>query len=174
MSSNVYPWQEILSRRWETSLHVIERSGIDVEWTDAILEAIETLGESPGLVALPNFHWCDGSAIDLPTVAIHCHQVGGRGCVALAGALVHPPPPRLTLQLSLPCWAPWLQLGVPIVLDLTQSAGVVPLEMSVIQPLAVVASVHKWLLGAYGTALLYLRSDVHDAWVPLEAHERFR
>ena len=64
---------------------------------------------------------------------------------------------------------------IKLVLDLTQSLGVIPLDVAEVQPAFVAASVHKWLLGPYGASLMYVSPEFqgHDA-LPLEYHERTR
>ena len=40
--------------------------------------------------------------------------------------------------------------NIPLVLDLTQSVGMMPIDVRTLQPAFLCASVHKWLLGPYG------------------------
>ncbi|EGD75749.1 hypothetical protein PTSG_07866 [Salpingoeca rosetta] len=63
--------------------------------------------------------------------------------------------------------------NIPLVLDVTQSGGVVPLALDRLHPTAVACSVHKWLLGPYGFSLLYV-DDALLTKQPLEFHDRRR
>ena len=58
-------------------------------------------------------------------------------------------------------------------LDVTQSGGVVPVDISALKPTAIACSVHKWLLGPYGFSLLYVCDELLDKQ-PLEFHDRKR
>ncbi|EDQ88850.1 uncharacterized protein MONBRDRAFT_37321 [Monosiga brevicollis MX1] len=139
MSSNVYAWQEILHRRCQSELHVVKRSNEEDDWTTLVLRDLQSLGAKVGLVAVPQFHWCDGAALDLVAISECCQQ-----------------------------------LNIPLVLDLTQSAGVVPLDWKRVRPMAVAASIHKWLLGPYGMCLAWLDRDFARHFVAMEAHEKHR
>ncbi|MEM8827123.1 MAG: aminotransferase class V-fold PLP-dependent enzyme, partial [Pseudomonadota bacterium] len=57
--------------------------------------------------------------------------------------------------------------GAALVLDLTQSLGAMPFDLSAVQPDYMVAATYKWLLGPYGTALIYIAPHRQDG-VPLE------
>lgn len=59
-----------------------------------------------------------------------------------------------------------------LVVDGTQSIGVVPFSVTDIQPDFVACSVHKWLLGPHGASLMYLHHK--HTWEPLDMHERSR
>jgi kynureninase len=66
-------------------------------------------------------------------------------------------------------------LGIPLVLDLTQSAGSLPVNLASIPGVAfAAASVHKWLLGPYGFSLVYCNPTLQASAVPLEEHDRQR
>ena len=75
-------------------------------------------------------------------------------------------------------------VGAALVLDATQWVGAMPLDLDAIQPDAVVVSVHKWLLGLYSFAFLWLApegavgralgSQSARSGVPLEHHDRNR
>lgn len=58
-------------------------------------------------------------------------------------------------------------VGAYLVLDLTQSLGVQPVDMSVIDPDFAVAANYKWLLGPYSTGMLYV-APRHHGGEPLE------
>ncbi len=59
--------------------------------------------------------------------------------------------------------------GTALALDLTQSAGVLPIDVGRVQPDILVAATYKWLLGPYSLGFLY----VAPAWqggIPLEGN----
>ena len=57
--------------------------------------------------------------------------------------------------------------GAALVVDATQSAGVLPLDVGTLDPDFVVFPTYKWLLGPYGRAFLYVAKR-HQGGVPLE------
>ncbi|WP_291843970.1 aminotransferase class V-fold PLP-dependent enzyme [Maricaulis sp.] len=57
--------------------------------------------------------------------------------------------------------------GAALVLDLTQSLGVMPFDLSAIQPDFAVAAAYKWLLGPYAMGFLYVAPH-HQDGEPLE------
>tara|TARA_R110002073_G_scaffold6054_6_gene36502 strand:- start:7665 stop:8798 length:1134 start_codon:yes stop_codon:yes gene_type:complete len=57
--------------------------------------------------------------------------------------------------------------GAALVLDLTQSLGVMPFEMAAIQPDFAVAACYKWMLGPYSIGALYVAPQ-HQQGEPLE------
>ena len=63
--------------------------------------------------------------------------------------------------------------GARLLVDATQSAGVLPLDVTAIDPDFVVFPTYKWLLGPYGRAFLYVAKR-HQDGIPLEqaAHGR--
>ena len=52
--------------------------------------------------------------------------------------------------------------NVKLVVDATQSLGVAPLDAAKIGACVVVASIHKWLLGPYGTSFAYYHKDLYS------------
>jgi selenocysteine lyase/cysteine desulfurase len=73
--------------------------------------------------------------------------------------------------------------GAALVVDATQSAGALPLDIARIQPDFLACSVHKWLFGLYGTSFLYSAPKYHansnEYWTHKEqglneSHERNR
>ncbi len=58
-------------------------------------------------------------------------------------------------------------LGAAVVIDATQSAGVLPLDVETLDPDFVIFPVYKWLLGPYGRAFLYVAKR-HQEQLPLE------
>jgi selenocysteine lyase/cysteine desulfurase len=57
--------------------------------------------------------------------------------------------------------------GAALVIDATQSAGVLPLDVRELDPDFVVFPTYKWLIGPYGRAFLYVAKH-HQNGVPLE------
>ena len=57
--------------------------------------------------------------------------------------------------------------GAALLLDATQSVGVLPLDVGGVDPDFVVFPTYKWLLGPYGRAFLYVARR-HQGCVPLE------
>ena len=58
-------------------------------------------------------------------------------------------------------------VGAALVLDLTQSVGALPFDLSMAQPDVVVCATYKWLLGPYALALTWF-SERFDDGVPIE------
>jgi selenocysteine lyase/cysteine desulfurase len=56
---------------------------------------------------------------------------------------------------------------VPLVLDITQSAGAVPFSVREVDPDFVATAAYKWLLGPYSTGFLYV-APRHQGGIPLE------
>lgn len=65
------------------------------------------------------------------------------------------------------------ELGASLVLDVTQSAGVLPLDVQTIQPDFLVTACYKWLLGPYSTGFLYVAPHRQDG-KPIEFNWRNR
>ncbi len=59
--------------------------------------------------------------------------------------------------------------GAMLVVDATQSLGVLPLDVGDIQPDVVVAAGYKWLLGPYSVGYAWIAAH-HRGWRPLEHH----
>lgn len=57
--------------------------------------------------------------------------------------------------------------GAAMLVDATHSAGVMPLDVRVVDPDFVVFPTYKWLLGPYGRAFLYVAKR-HQTGIPLE------
>lgn len=69
--SNVQPWRQLAGRSG-AELVTISRPETG-GWTAPLLQAIDA---ATAVVALPHFHWCDGTAVDLAAVGRRCRQVG--------------------------------------------------------------------------------------------------
>jgi selenocysteine lyase/cysteine desulfurase len=59
------------------------------------------------------------------------------------------------------------QRGALFLIDATQSAGVLPMEVRQLDPDVVLFPTYKWLLGPYGRAFLYIAKR-HQGGIPLE------
>lgn len=57
--------------------------------------------------------------------------------------------------------------GAALVLDLTQSLGAMPVDFAAVQPDFAVAANYKWLMGPYGTGMLYVDPQYHGG-TPIE------
>ncbi len=68
--SHVYPWRAAVADAGGT-VRVVERRD-DRSWTDGVLDAIDA---TTAVVAVPNVHWTDGSAVDLETVGAAARAV---------------------------------------------------------------------------------------------------
>lgn len=65
--SNVYEWQDVARDRGAEIVMV--KAPQDHDWTTAILECLQIVGERLALAALPNVHWSNGALIDLEKIA---------------------------------------------------------------------------------------------------------
>jgi selenocysteine lyase/cysteine desulfurase len=54
------------------------------------------------------------------------------------------------------------EVGAALVLDLTQSLGAMPLDFAAVDPDFAVAAGYKWLMGPYGTGMLYVAPRHHQ------------
>lgn len=59
-------------------------------------------------------------------------------------------------------------VGAALVIDASQSLGVMPLDLDAIKPDFVVFVGYKWLLGPYGLGYLYVAPQWREAGIPLE------
>lgn len=59
-------------------------------------------------------------------------------------------------------------VGAALVVDASQSMGVLPLDMDAVRPDFLVSVGYKWLMGPYSVAYLYAAPKWRDAGVPLE------
>lgn len=59
------------------------------------------------------------------------------------------------------------RVGAALVLDLTQSLGALPFNAAEVQPDFMVAACYKWLMGPYGTGILYVAPQ-HQGGAPIE------
>ncbi len=63
--------------------------------------------------------------------------------------------------------------GASLVLDVTQSCGVLPLDVQMIQPDYLVTACYKWMLGPYNTGFMYVAPQRQDG-KPIEYNWRAR
>ena len=130
-SSPVLEWRT----RADAQGFVIEtvRQPDDVDWTSAVLAAIERTGAPPiALASISSVHWSDGGRLDLDKIA-----------------------------------AALRQQGALFLIDATQSAGVLAMDVNHLDPDFVIFPTYKWLLGPYGRAFLYVAKR-HQDGIPLE------
>ena len=70
-------------------------------------------------------------------------------------------------------------VGAALALDVTQSLGVLPLDLAAVDPDFMVAACYKWLLGPYSTGFLYVAPRWHRgtplewSWITREGSEDF-
>jgi len=69
--SNLYPWRDLAARDGG-ALATVARPA-DGDWTAAVLAELD---ERVAILALPNYHWLDGGALDLPRLAAAARDVG--------------------------------------------------------------------------------------------------
>jgi selenocysteine lyase/cysteine desulfurase len=65
------------------------------------------------------------------------------------------------------------RVGAALIIDATQSAGVLPIDVAALDPDALIFPTYKWLLGPYGRAFMYL-SKRHQSGSPLEQTQHSR
>ncbi|MCB1044531.1 MAG: aminotransferase class V-fold PLP-dependent enzyme [Acidobacteria bacterium] len=111
-------------------------------------------------------NWTDAicRAIDDQTAVValpHCHWTDGR---------------LLDLvRISAAC----RQHNVPLALDVTQSLGVLDLDVNVIKPSFVVSAAYKWLLGPYSLAFMWVAPELRQGkpiehnWLARKGSEQF-
>lgn len=59
-------------------------------------------------------------------------------------------------------------VGAMLVLDLSQSLGVLPIDIEAVDPDFAVAAGYKWMLGPYGLGYMYIAPRWQHVWEPLE------
>jgi selenocysteine lyase/cysteine desulfurase len=69
--SNVYPWRELASSSGGT-IEIVARPA-SFDWTEAVLSRID---ERTAIVAVPHYHWTDGSVVDLERVGERVRAAG--------------------------------------------------------------------------------------------------
>ena len=69
--------------------------------------------------------------------------------------------------------------GAALALDLTQSAGALPIDLAKLRPAFATSACYKWLMGPYTLGFLYVHPDYHDGepleygWAPRAGSEDF-
>eukprot|EP00927_Polykrikos_kofoidii_P032682 TRINITY_DN27770_c0_g1_i2.p1 TRINITY_DN27770_c0_g1~~TRINITY_DN27770_c0_g1_i2.p1 ORF type:complete len:392 (-),score=52.14 TRINITY_DN27770_c0_g1_i2:177-1352(-) len=130
MSSNVYPWQ-LLQRTHGLALEAVPYPH-DGDWNCSLLQrlvALENEGRRVAVVAIPVYLWSDGS--------------GPVDLVAVCKV----------------CRDTSRRMKTMVVVDATQSAGAVPIDVQQAPVDFLAASVHKWLFGAYGVSCLFVARE---------------
>lgn len=158
MSSHVYPWQVWCDKTGAT-LRVVEPPAVACKSTASSSSSSKVLAKN-WTEAIINSPWfANASVVAIPNV----HWCDGAviDLVAVGEAC--------------------RRQGNALVVDATQSIGVLPFDVTRVQPDFVAASVHKWLLGAYGTCLMYVAkrwrksaSSGTGEGAPIEHHETNR
>jgi selenocysteine lyase/cysteine desulfurase len=146
MGSAVLPWQ-IACNTTGANLNIITKdinSVQDISWTDLIISEICN-NNNIAIIAVPNVHWCDGSIIDL---------------IKISSTLDNIIYDNENNQKPL------------LIIDGTQSIGVLPIDIKLIKPTFVACSIHKWLCGPYGLSIVYIDSKYHSIWNPIDNHEK--
>lgn len=69
--SNVLVWKELAKAKGGKTVTLTRPANED--WTATVVNAIDA---ATGVVAVPNFHWCDGTRVDLVPVRKRCDEVG--------------------------------------------------------------------------------------------------
>jgi selenocysteine lyase/cysteine desulfurase len=64
--------------------------------------------------------------------------------------------------------------NIVFIVDATQAVGIMPCSVREIRPDVLACSVHKWLRGPHGASLVYVSSNLHSDWQPLDQHGRSR
>ena len=128
--SNYYAW------RSQTLVTGAEIHSVNKEagqsWSEALLAAIERLGDDISIATLEGHHWASAEFVDLETVIPALRDVGAR-----------------------------------VVLDLTQTVGAYPIDVSRLAPDFVATAAYKWQFCPYGVAFLYVDEQYFDG-VPIE------
>ncbi|CAE8612037.1 unnamed protein product [Polarella glacialis] len=162
MSSNVYAWQHLCRKVGAklvavpqpprlTATENFEEEG--VSWNEAIEACLQNEaahGRRVAVVAVPHFLWTDGSGpIDLQR---------------LRSVIDH-------------CGRASSRLRAVLVVDATQSLGVVPIDVKACGIDWLACSVHKWLFGPYGLSLVYASErwcqDARSEPIVHDEHNRF-
>lgn len=129
MSSNVYAWQRLCR---ESSAKLVAIRGDDSGWDEALERCIRqesSAGQRVAVCAVPHFLWTDGS--------------GPVDFARLRKVLDELSPTKRSC----------------LVVDATQSLGVVPIAVKSAGIDWLACSVHKWLFGPYGMSLVYAAEE---------------
>ena len=60
------------------------------------------------------------------------------------------------------------EVGAALVIDATQSLGVLPIDVARVRPAMLCSASYKWLLGPYGVTYAWVAPGLRDTWRPLE------
>ena len=129
-----------------------------------------------------SFEWARRAALYGATMDVVARPDGGDWTEALLDRIQQPGLPPIALAALTPLhWtdgslmdlarlAPALhEQGAAIVVDATQAAGILPLDVKALGADFLVFPTYKWLLGPYTLAFLYV-SPAHQRGTPLEQH----
>eukprot|EP00164_Ancoracysta_twista_P006183 GFYU01008565.1.p1 GENE.GFYU01008565.1~~GFYU01008565.1.p1 ORF type:complete len:455 (-),score=80.62 GFYU01008565.1:44-1408(-) len=169
MSSNAICWQQ-LCRDTGATLRVVQRptpsthaSYTDFDLTQAVCDHIDT---NTAIVAIPNCHWTDGELIELSAVRAKCDAVS-RPPTSTRG--------RHSDRGGANTGTDVVSIRLPLfILDVTQSLGVMDMDITKLPCDYLASSVHKWLLGPYGCGFLYVSPTHQHSGLALEHHDHNR
>jgi selenocysteine lyase/cysteine desulfurase len=66
------------------------------------------------------------------------------------------------------------ELNIDLILDGTQSIGILPTNVASLEPALMTCSIQKWLRAPPGMALVYVNPKLQNLWDPLDQHGRNR
>lgn len=72
--SHYYSWAR-LAKENEAELCIVETPA-DLDWTSAVLDSIARNKDGIAIAALPNHHWSNGAALDLPKISDALRDIG--------------------------------------------------------------------------------------------------
>jgi len=140
--SNYYAWRrEALATG--TEFYVVTPEA-GQSWAEALLRAVEFLGDRIEIATLEGHHWASAEFVDLEIVIPALRDAGAK-----------------------------------VVLDLTQSIGACPVDISRLAPDFMVAAGYKWQFCPYGVSFLYVDDcyfdgiPIEEAWMSRDGAEDF-
>lgn len=135
-------------------------------------------GEFPSLALV----WPELARVAGAVVEVVARPADGDWTAALLAAIERPGAPPVGLAALTPThWSDGAVIDLPrvtaalhrqgsrIVIDATQSTGVLPLDIAVLKPDFLAFPTYKWVLGPYSLAFLYVAPE-HQGGRPLEDH----
>jgi len=128
--SNYYAWRR-KALASGSRFHVVTPEA-GQSWADALLWAIQSLGDRIEIATLEGHHWATAELVNLETVIPALRDAGAK-----------------------------------VVLDLTQTIGACPVDISALAPDFMVAAGYKWQFCPYGVSFLYVAEDYFDGF-PIE------
>ena len=154
MCSAVYPWQAICERsQGRLQLDVVSSPGNEIS--------------NDGINGMNGMNW---------TTAVLERLTEQRNLPPVVAACLPPLHWSDGSLLDLKCiGSVCKERQIRLIVDSTQATGIYPdCSVADIQPAMMACSVHKWLRGPNGIALVYIDPNLHDQWTPLDQHGRGR